>query len=47
MYNSCDVTMYFNIFLFIRKVEAIILIQRWWREMTKRKMDNIRDIIIR
>lgn len=47
MYNSRNLTRYFNTFIFMRKIEATILIQRWWRKLLKKKKNIIKDIIIR
>jgi len=45
--TSRDLTRYFNVFLFIRKIEAVIKIQRWWRRNKIKKRNLIENIVIR
>lgn len=49
MYNNhlSQLSRYFNTFIFIRKIEATILIQRWWRKRLRKKRNIIKYIIIR
>jgi hypothetical protein len=47
MYNTRDLTRYFNTFVFMRKIEATILIQRWWKKRFREKKNIIKDTIIR
>jgi len=45
--RSRDLNRYFNIFLFMRRIEAVIKIQRWWRKNKIKKINCIENIIIR
>lgn len=45
--TSRDLSRYFNIFTFMRRIESAVKIQRWWRKLNKKNKDNIQDIILR
>lgn len=45
--TSRDLSRYFNIFTFMRRIENAVKIQRWWRKINKKNKDNIQDIILR
>ena len=49
MYNnhSRQLSRYLNTFIFMRKIESTILIQRWWRKMIRKNKNIIKDIILR
>lgn len=45
--TSRDLSRYFNIFTFMRRIDSAIIIQKWWRQIIKKRENNIQDIILR